>query len=143
MKWVFVLMLFTLAANKVCGQSVFGKWKTIDDRSGIEKALVEIYKKNGLVYGKITKILEKGRENELCTKCKGKDKNKPVVGIKVIKGLKDNGTSEYKGGKLFDPEYGVEVRGKIWLSPDDNNKLMVRGYLAFLYRTQTWIRVKE
>ncbi|RNC89799.1 MAG: DUF2147 domain-containing protein [Allomuricauda sp.] len=143
MRPVIFLILFFFSCGLLFGQSIFGKWKTIDDKSGIEKAVVEIYEYEGLVYGKVVEILEQGRENELCTKCKGEDKNKPIVGIKVIKGLKFNGKDEYKGGRLFDPEYGVEVRGKIWLQPKNKDKLMVRGYLAFLYRTQTWLRVKD
>lgn len=143
MKGCMLGVLLLLVANPLSGQTIFGKWKTIDDKSGIEKAIVEIYEYDGLVYGKIVQILEEGRENELCSKCKGEDKNKPMVGIKVIKRLKFDGDDEYKGGRLFDPEYGVEVRGKIWLRSDDPDKLMVRGYLAFLYRTQTWLRVKE
>ena len=142
MRILLFCLVFLFMGKAMFGQTVFGQWKTIDDKSGIEKAIVEIYEEDGLVYGKIVKILEKGRENERCTKCKGDDKGKPMVGIKVIKGLKFDGDDEYKGGRLFDPEYGVEVRGKIWLLPDDADKLMVRGYLAFLYRTQTWLRVK-
>lgn len=138
---VLVLLLF-LMVSTTYAQTVFGKWKTIDDKSGQPKAIVEIFKRNGLVYGKILKILEKGKENALCEKCKGDQKNKPIQGMYVIKGLEKK-EDEYKNGRLFDPEYGVEVRGKIWLNPDDSDELMVRGYIAFLYRTQTWQRLKE
>lgn len=40
-------------------QSVVGRWKTIDDETGKEKSIVEIYEKNGLVYGKLVELLEK------------------------------------------------------------------------------------
>lgn len=137
---LIIVLLFSSFAN---AQSVFGKWKTIDDKSGIEKAVVEIYERGGKAYGKVVKILEEGRENELCNKCKGDDKGKPIVGITVIKEMEENDKGEFKGGKVFDPEYGIEVRGKIWLDPDNPNSLKVRGYLAFLYRTQTWVRIKS
>lgn len=139
---VLMFLCILCFAQIVSAQSVFGKWKTIDDKSGKPKAIVEIYKKGELVYGKILRILEEGRQNAICEKCKGDQKNKPIVGMHVIKALKEE-DGQYKHGRLFDPEYGVEVKGKIWLHPDDPNKLKVRGYLAFLYRTQTWHRVKD
>ncbi len=138
---LFVLLLFMTKA--VWSQSVFGKWKTIDDRTGIEKAIVEVYKKNGMLQARIRKILEKGRENAVCIKCEGELKDKPIVGMKIISDFKKNGDGEYKGNQLFDPEYAKTYRGKVWLDPSNANKLKVRGYIAFLYRTQTWHRVKE
>lgn len=124
-------------------QSVFGKWKTIDDRNGVEKAIVEVYKKNGMLQARIHKILEKGKEDALCIKCKGELKDKPIVGMKIMDDFKKNSKGEYKGNRLFDPEQAMTFRGKVWLDPDNKNRLKVRGYLAFLYRTQTWHRVLE
>ncbi len=138
---LFVLLLFMTKA--VWSQSVFGKWKTIDDRTGIEKAIVEVYKKNGMLQARIKQILEKGRENAVCIKCEGELKDKPIVGMKIISDFKKNGDGEYKGNQLFDPEYAKTYRGKVWLDPSNANKLKVRGYIAFLYRTQTWHRVTE
>ncbi|RPG32505.1 MAG: DUF2147 domain-containing protein, partial [Muricauda sp. TMED12] len=48
-----------------------------------------------------------------------------------------------KGDRLFDPEQAMTFRGRVWLDEDNENLLKVRGYLAFLYRTQTWHRVIE
>ncbi len=62
------LLLFSIGAT---AQSVFGKWKTIDDRTGKPKGIIEIYKKDGLMYGKVVDILEEGKENVKCTKCEG------------------------------------------------------------------------
>ncbi|MFS4457121.1 DUF2147 domain-containing protein [Maribacter sp. 2304DJ31-5] len=124
-------------------QSVFGKWKTIDDRTGKPKGIIKIYKKNGLMYGKVLKILEKGKENAICIKCKGDLKDKPVVGMEIITAAKENKDGEWKGKRLFDPEQAMTFRCKIWLNPNNPNELKVRGYLAFLYRTQTWLRMKD
>lgn len=125
------------------GQTILGKWKTIDDRNGNTKAIVELYKDEGLLYGKIVKILEDGKENALCVKCEGDKKDKPITGMTIIDGFEKNKKGEYKGDSLFDPEQAMTFRGKIWLDPDDSNNLKVRGYLAFFYRTQTWLRVTE
>ncbi len=125
------------------GQTVFGKWKTIDDKTGTTKAIVEVYEQNGKLNAKILQLLEKGREDAICIKCKGELKDKPVRGMHIMRGFKNNGDGEYKGNSLLDPENGTTYRGKVWLDEDDINKLRVRGYIAFLYRTQTWHRVKE
>lgn len=135
-----VWFFFFLGMWFCCGQSVFGKWKTIDDRTGNPKGIIEIYEKDGMMYGKILKILEKGKEDAVCIKCEGDLKNKPVVGMTIIKGGEKNDDDEWKGKFLFDPEQAMTFRFKIWLDPDDPNELKVRGYLAFLYRTQTWLR---
>ena len=123
-------------------QSIFGKWKTIDDRTGNPKAIISIYERDGLMYGEVLQIVEKGKEDSLCVKCDGDMKDKPVVGMTIIEGLKENEDGEWKGKTLFDPEQAMTFRCKIWLNPDDSNELKVRGYLAFIYRTQTWIRVE-
>ena len=46
-------------------QTVFGKWKTIDDRNGITKAIIEIYKEDGLMHAKVVEILEEGKKLSL------------------------------------------------------------------------------
>jgi uncharacterized protein (DUF2147 family) len=132
-----------LCFQQLASQTVVGKWRTIDDRNGITKAIVELYKQDGLLQGKVIKIMEEGKENALCVKCEGDLKDKPVEGMQIIYSFKDSGDGVYKGKKLFDPEQAMTFRGRIWLDPENSNQLKVRGYLAFLYRTQTWIRVKE
>ncbi|GMN09166.1 DUF2147 domain-containing protein [Croceitalea sp. MTPC9] len=136
-------VLFCFGFQQLASQSIVGKWRTIDDRNGITKAIVELYKEDGLLQGKVLKILEKGKEGALCIKCDGELKDKPVEGMQIIFSFKETSDGVYKGKKLFDPEQAMTFRGKIWLDPDNPDKLKVRGYLAFLYRTQTWLRYKE
>ena len=136
-----VVALFLVSIG-LQGQSIEGKWKTIDDRTGNPKALVNLYLENGKLYGKIEKILEKGRENATCIKCKGDLKDKPIVDMIIIDGFSPNNDGEYKGKRLFDPEQAMTFRGKIWLDPENEDQLKVRGYLTFLYRTQTWLRAE-
>ncbi len=133
-----LLILFSLPTQS---QTVFGKWKTIDDRTGKPKAIINIYEKNGLMYGNVVKILEEGKEDALCTKCDGELKDKPVLGMTIIEAAKENDQGEWKGKKLFDPQQAMTFRCKIWLNPKNSNELKVRGYLAFIYRTQTWLRI--
>jgi uncharacterized protein (DUF2147 family) len=134
----FFSILFAFAGH---GQEIFGRWKTVDDRTGNPKAVISIYEKNGLMYGDVVEILEEGMEDSLCTKCDGLQKDMPVLGMTVIHGAKETEKGIYKGNKLFDPEQAMTFRCKIWLNPDNSDELKVRGYLAFIYRTQTWLRV--
>jgi len=138
-----VLIVFLLMVNISQSQSVFGKWQTIDDRTGLPKGVINIYKENGLMYGRLVEVLEPGKENMVCHKCEGDLKDKPVLGMTIIDAAEESEDGEWKGKTLFDPEQAMTFRCKIWLNPDNANELKVRGYLAFIYRTQTWVRVKE
>ena len=126
--------------SALSAQSPVGMWRTIDDKTGKYKSHVEIYSENGELKGKVRKLLLKP-ETTLCEKCSGSKKNKPVVGMEIIKGMKKDG-KEYSGGEIMDPENGKEYSCSFWLEGDD--KLVVRGYLgiSLLGRSQTWERIK-
>ena len=66
-----VLALLLLSTSAFAQLSVIGKWKTIDDNTGKERSVVEIFEKGGQVYGKITKIYrEKGEDPDpVCDEC--------------------------------------------------------------------------
>ena len=138
-----ILFLLVLCLSLTAtAQDVFGKWKTIDDATGQEKSIVDIYEENGKVYGKIIKILDTNApKNPTCDKCEGKDKDAPIVGLVFIKGLEKDG-EEYNNGKILDPENGTLY--KCYIKLEEANKLKVRGYIGFslLGRTQYWYRVK-
>ncbi len=121
-------------------QQIIGQWKTIDDTTGKPRSIVEIYKKGNKLFGKILKILDEAERNKLCVECKGSDYNKPIEGMVIIKELEKDG-NQYEDGTIMDPENGKVYRCKIWIDKDNPNVLYVRGYIAFLYRTQKWIRV--
>ncbi|MEJ2038375.1 MAG: DUF2147 domain-containing protein [Desulfosarcinaceae bacterium] len=136
--WIMCALLFLFVGQGVyADDSVLGVWKTIDDDGKTAKSYVEIFEKDGAVYGKIVKLLQKPAD-ELCDKCKGDKKDKPVLGMEIITGLSRHG-SVYSGGQILDPENGKTYKCKIWREGDD---LKVRGYVAFFFRTQTWQQVK-
>jgi uncharacterized protein (DUF2147 family) len=135
------LLFLLLACLQMQAQNVLGKWKTIDDKTGEAKSIVEVYENNGKLYGKVIEIFDATKRNRKCDKCEGIDKNKPVLGLTIIKGLtKDD--AEYNGGKILDPETGNLYKCILKLSGKD--KLEVRGYMGFalIGRSQTWVRVK-
>lgn len=141
MKAILVSLLVLFSLN-VSAQTCVGTWITIDDDSGKKKSKVKLYKYKGQLYGKITYLYPReGRaDNAKCTKCDGDRKNKPLVGLQIVRNLKWDG-SEWEGGTIVDPENGKVYTVKLWVDPNNKNKLKVRGYSWGFYRTQTWKRV--
>ncbi len=133
------VVCFTLFSFTITSQNIFGKWKTIDGQTGEEKSIVEIYKKNGKIFGKIIQILNHEDQDVLCEKCDGDERNMPVLGLELIKNMVQVG-DYFKKGTIFDPENGKKFRCRLMLTKDPNI-LQVRGYVAFLYATQYWLRV--
>jgi uncharacterized protein (DUF2147 family) len=132
---------FLLVCFQINAQSVLGKWKTIDDNTGEARSIVEIYENNSKIYGKVLDVTDVSKRTSKCEKCPGADKNKPLLGLVIIKGLVKDG-DEYNGGKIMDPESGKVYKSFIKLIGKD--KLEVRGYIgiSLLGRSQTWLRVK-
>lgn len=135
------ILFFILFFQISFGQTVTGKWKTIDDETGKEKGIVEIFELKGKLYGKIIEIFEHDKKHLKCEKCDGEDKNKPILGLTIIKGLIKNG-SGYDSGRITDPKNGKSYHCKMTL--DGKDKLIVRGYIgiSLFGRSQTWIRHK-
>ena len=136
----FLILVFLVSFSGQA-QDIFGQWKTIDDQTGEAKSIVEIYKRDGKVFGKIVSILNPEVKDALCLKCEGEDKNKPVLGFELIKNMTKEGRY-YKNGTIFDPEHGKKYKCRLMLT-EDPDILQVRGYIAFLYASQYWQRVKE
>jgi uncharacterized protein (DUF2147 family) len=138
---VFSLVVFFAVICNVQSQGVIGKWKTVDDETGKPKSVVEIYEKSGKIYGKIIEIFEADKRNRVCEDCSGEDKNKPILGMVIIKGLRKDG-NEYGDGQILDPKNGKLYKCVITL--EGNDKLKLRGYIgvSLFGRTQYWSRVK-
>ncbi|MEJ2053539.1 MAG: DUF2147 domain-containing protein [Calditrichaceae bacterium] len=137
-----VSFICSFGFSNLLSQDITGRWKTIDDETGKEKSIVEIYEQNGKYFGRIdTLFREEGEDPDpVCDKCPEDDPryNQRITGMVILKDLKKDG-NEWKDGRILDPGKGKIYDCKMWL--EDGN-LKVRGYLFFLYRTQTWYRVK-
>lgn len=133
-----VILLFS---SQLFAQDIFGKWKTIDDETGKEKSIVEIYKKDGKAYGKIIKLFRSPSEDQdpSCSKCPDDRKGKKIMGMEIIRDMQLD-DDEWEDGTILDPKTGKIYDCKLWVDEDNPNQLNVRGYVAFFFRTQTWIR---
>jgi uncharacterized protein (DUF2147 family) len=143
MRVKYIALLLALLPIAAFAQNTpVGKWRTIDDKTGKVKSIVEIYETtNGTLAGKVVQELdsEKG-PNPLCDACKGENHNKPIEGMVIAWGLQHEGDS-WDDGKIMDPKNGKVYSAKM-TPTDDGKKLEVRGYMGFslLGRSQTWIR---
>jgi uncharacterized protein (DUF2147 family) len=143
-KIVVFVAIVLLSVSFSFSQSITGKWKTIDDETGKAKSIVEITVKDGKLYGKIIKLFRKEGEDPdpTCTECEDYRKDKKVIGMTIITGLeKDDDEWEGDDG-ILDPKNGSIYDCKIWIDEDNKDILKVRGYIGFIYRTQSWHRVK-
>jgi len=134
---IYLFLIFTQLSY--C-QNIIGKWKTIDDSTGKEKSIVEIYEKAGKYFGKITQLYDVASQNKKCDKCEGENKNKPIIGLVIIKNMIKDGVV-FSGGTITDPSNGKVYSCKF--ENIKNDKITVRGFIGFSLfgRSQTWIRL--
>lgn len=137
---LLALPLLALSMSAMAADAT-GRWKTIDDKTGKVKSIVEISKAaNGTYSGKVVEVLYSERgPNPVCDKCSGSNKNKPVKGMTILWNLKADGANEWAGGTILDPANGKTYKSKAELQAG-GNKLDVSGCIAFICRAQTWVR---
>lgn len=132
-----------LAAN----DTPAGTWKTIDDATHQPKSIVEISEHDGEYQAKIVQLLNRSPEDiardgevALCHACDGVRKDKPIEGMVIMWGVRQNGTV-WDGGKILDPKNGKTYKVKLSML-DGGQKLDVHGYIGFalLGRSQVWER---
>ena len=140
MEKLTALVFSLLLVGSVPGQSaVGGAWKTVDAKSGKVISEVQLYQQGSKLFGKITALAgptDAQGKPKVCTKCQGDDKDKPIVGLVIVKDLTPDG-DRYKGGTILDPEDGKIYKAELWM---EDGKLKVRGYLGPFYKTQTWVK---
>ena len=143
MKQGLMLMVFcSLVMTAANAQDVLGKWYSIDPETGKNESIIEVYKNDNKLYGKIIKILKKEDRDKTCIECSGKDKDMPIEGMVIVRGLTRDG-NEWGNGKVLDPKNGKLYKCYITLA--EENKLKLRGYIGFslIGRTEYWHRVME
>jgi uncharacterized protein (DUF2147 family) len=120
--------------------SPVGLWKTFDDKTGNARAIVRIFEQDGKLFGRIEQSFTPGAENRVCAVCTDDRKNRPIIGLIIVRNMKPDG-SEYAGGDILDPESGSVYHCKMHLD-EAGAHLVVRGYIGFslLGRSQTWQR---
>jgi uncharacterized protein (DUF2147 family) len=135
------LLAFVVHTSAHAQPTPAGLWKTIDDETKQEKSLVRISESGGVFSGRIDKLLDPTKQNEVCDKCSDERKGQPIVGMTIVRNARQDAEDKtvWTGGDITDPNNGKTY--KLRLKPVDGGKaLEVRGYIGPFYRTQTWIR---
>jgi uncharacterized protein (DUF2147 family) len=146
----FATLVTTFALTAFAGAALaqatpVGVWKSIDDKTKTERAQIRITETNGVLSGKIEKLLAAdAKQDAVCDKCTDDRKGKPIIGMEILRGVKkDADEAVWEGGTILDAAEGKVY--KVKLTPaDGGKKLDVRGYVGMpmLGRTQTWIRIE-
>ncbi|MBX9631483.1 MAG: DUF2147 domain-containing protein [Burkholderiales bacterium] len=136
-------LLFALTAAAADPASPAGLWKTVDDKTKLPRSLVRISEVNGVYEGRIEQLLNRQPDDDpqgICRACPGDRKDKPLVGMTILSGLKKDGDI-YTGGEILDPKNGKSYRCKMEVI-EGGKKLNVRGFIgvSLIGRTQTWLR---
>lgn len=128
MKKMILSMAFALFSLAGHSQTILGTWLT---EAGDAK--VEIYEANGKVNGKIV-WLEKGPDTKDTHNSDEKLRSRKLMGVHILSGLTKK-SDKWEGGRIYNPKNGKNYKCAIW---PEGDKLKVRGYIGFLYETQTW-----
>ena len=136
--WIF---FFFLVSAQSQAQTCLGTWKVIEDKSNEPACILELYEEDGKINGKLLKILKSDtkQKNPMCVNCTDDRKDKPVIGMEVVRGLSKKG-KYWSGGRLLDPHTGKTY--KCYIEMIDKDKIKVRGYIgiSLIGRTQYWYR---
>jgi uncharacterized protein (DUF2147 family) len=138
-----------LACGLAAGASAYaqsspaGLWQSIDDASGKPRAEIRMTEVNGVFTGRIERSLLPTPAGSvlLCTLCPDDRKDKPLMGLDIIRNIKlSSDIGVWDGGEILDPDKGKIFKLRLQLL-DNGKKLQVRGYIGPFYRTQTWVRI--
>ena len=135
-----LFIVFQVIAIQVSTAQLTGRWKTVGDQDGTEKSIIQIYEKDGQLYGKVEKLLPAAKHTH-CDQCPGELKNKPIEGMVILRDMKKTSLGG-TNGKIMDPSSGKTFNVSMELQETD--KVKVRGYIGVptIGRTQYWYRVK-
>ena len=145
-KIVLLTALTTLGALAQAQMTPLGVWHSIDDATNKPKAVIRISTNaSGALSGVVEQAINPDPKAEPnCVKCTDDRKDKPKVGMEIIRGGKKvDGKDVWEEGKILDPDNGTEYR--LRLTPvDGGKKLEMRAYVGtpLLGRSQTWVRVE-
>lgn len=137
------LTLGTACLSAAAQMTPVGTWQTIDDKTNEVKSEITVVETAGVVTGKVSKLLRKDtKQDATCTECTDDRKDKPILGLEIIRGAKKaEGKEVWEDGKILDPENGKNYT--LRLTPiEGGKKLEVRGSVFGIGRTQTWVRVQ-
>jgi len=142
---IMVLPITQINAQEVKKDDILGVWLNED-----KDAHVQIYTENDKFYGKIVwlknPIDDETGEPKLDDKNEDESmRDRPVMGLMLLRDFVFDGDDEWEDGKIYDPKNGKDYSCYMEFPDNENkNKLKVRGYIgiSLLGRTTYWTRVQ-
>ena len=139
-------LVLSLASVTAFAASIEGYWKSIEERTGEQLSIVEIRKGNdGRYHGKIVYRYPNSHGIALtnCTKCPAPNTNKPILGLEILSGFREDPdkADAYIDGRVLEPTSGRIYKGKAVVT-GEGKRLRMRGYMGVsaLGRTVVWLR---
>ena len=87
--WTLLLALCTAALGIAAqaNSSPAGNWHSIDEKTGMPRAEIRISEQRGVFTGRIVRSLKVTTAGvvELCDKCTDDRKDKPMIGLEIIR----------------------------------------------------------
>jgi uncharacterized protein (DUF2147 family) len=118
-----------------------GYWKSIDDQTGMVTAFWKLEIKDNRLLGYLVNYPGMKPEN-VCMECTGELQEffeKPISNTAWLN-LRKNRDGVWEDGYIIDSGKGEKYKAKVWVA---DGKLMMRGYIGFFFRTQTWLRTDQ
>ncbi|WP_181376128.1 DUF2147 domain-containing protein [Novimethylophilus kurashikiensis] len=133
-----------LLASMGAQADITGLWQEYDDDTGKVDALIRISRKADNTYeGAIEKVVEQpGIPSETeCSHCTGELHNHPMLGLRILWGMKRHDKLHYEDGEILDPDDGKIYHCSIRLS-EDGKTLQVTGFINFSWigQSEIWRR---
>jgi uncharacterized protein (DUF2147 family) len=139
------LALLAAAGSAFAQTTPVGVWKTIDDKTKTERAIIRISESGGVFTGKLEKLLAAdAKPDSVCDKCADDRKDKPIVGMEIVRGVKKaENENTWDGGTILDAGEGKIYKVRLQMA-EGGKKMEVRGYVGapLLGRTQIWMRAE-
>ena len=98
---LIIAAVFTLGAHADNG--LVGFWKTIDEKTGKPRGLVEFTETDGVFRGVLRETYKEPRK-EKCDVCPGDKKGQPMIGLEIVWDVKAQGKNEWGGGASWIPK---------------------------------------
>jgi uncharacterized protein (DUF2147 family) len=140
------LALIMQVASAAPNPLMLGNWRTIDDKTGFTKAIAEVKQESdGSYSATVIRVVPRPgyTPKELCQDCPPPFTNKPIIGLKIMWGLKPdpNRDNAFVDGHILDPLNGKVYKAKARVTPDGRH-LAIRAYIGIsaIGRTPIWIR---
>jgi len=144
-----IIIIFLLCITCVTQAKILtpqGYWLQISDKTHQPHSIIHIQRTKNVLSGTVIKAFKQNGmvPKKYCSKCKGVNYNKPIIGMKILWGFIQTHSNQWGNGKILDPKSGEIYHCNLTLL--QNGKfLKVRGYIgiSLFGRTQIWKRIKN